>query len=1183
MSGLEVLAALSLACNVMQTISFCADVVRLSKNVYQTGKPDPTLVGNSESLASLADSLGHQVAGQAQPLTRADHNLLESAQKTAEAAKELREEVDRLAVPAGAAGLRAKLSAATGVWKTLWKKSRFERLEKTIADLQRGMETGILVGLRSKLDAVDLRQIQQQDDFDAAFRRFLQELATGCTEISRLVQHESTALQAVVRSEASWVEQSVGARLTREFATREVLIERLVASSARETQTALENEMRRRDEEATSRKTKERFLGSLQFPEVNARKNQVDDSAPRTFNWVLRIGEPPRGHETGEAEAKGKGEEILPPWDDFVDFLESEATLYWVSGKPGSGKSTLMKFIEGRQETRDALNRWRPDTAILSHYFWLPGGEMQKNMKGMLCSLLHQAYTTSDVPALTQELRRKNSPMDWSVSELRRLAIGHFQAASRPYCVFIDGLDEVRPESSLRELLDLVQELQALPQMKLCVASRPEPPVQRRLGSFPGLQIHRLTAGDLREYAQSSIPLTADIQPLFTSHSRVGYSVAPELRYKRFVEDVVEKAQGVFLWLALAIKQLRSGIERRDSLAQLNQRLEEMPGDLAGLYHDMWLRHDMDHVIYRPIISRLLRLQLTIRTPRRVEWSVGPLKHDLPSVFELAIASAEVYFLRGFLETGLLSAQQLEERCKTTRDDINSRCAGLLEISEREGHRVWEGVGRRCQEPRGGPYSPLLPYTDLTVDFIHRTAYDFLTNTLDGQAILLEEPHGPSPQERLIEAGLTRCVIWLFLAPTFTNPHTGVPYPYDRDEGLSISGNSLDGFLYWLGRCLRRGEVDLEGGGQLLRQFEAVYEAGHLFSGRHLLDVIDGDVNSYPCLRRAPFLWTALHSPVHRLVGPHEENKNNLFALLHQRVVQSLASRTDWNPGYLAAILHAACDIEEGWGVDPDRSRLARSVLQAHLKATHHEHHPGFPTHANGPTVLDCLERLVGSLFRYYDILYNDVQPLSQGSPQSFAMLEDYEEQAAALLRELVQACQNLDSRVIVFIYVQVDVSGKVSSDYPNWKCRITYSEDTGGWFWDPSKNWTLTRFAAEINLSVLVDVVRSADPEVKIRAPGWGRDTIDLAGCRIVAMTPVWDYRRHELDPFFIVSEEDSKTLNTALAEHRCLEMTAAIQKVASHSEQFVGRLTDYLAQKGYPTRFSVDITKDWTIPMYL
>ena len=35
----------------------------------------------------------------------------------------------------------------------------------------------------------------------------------------------------------------------------------------------------------------------------------------------------------------------------FVDWLKQEDGLYWVSGKPGSGKSTLMKFLSAHDTT----------------------------------------------------------------------------------------------------------------------------------------------------------------------------------------------------------------------------------------------------------------------------------------------------------------------------------------------------------------------------------------------------------------------------------------------------------------------------------------------------------------------------------------------------------------------------------------------------------------------------------------------------------------------------------------------------------------------------------------------------------------------------------------------------------------------------------------------------------------
>lgn len=44
-------------------------------------------------------------------------------------------------------------------------------------------------------------------------------------------------------------------------------------------------------------------------------------------------------------------------WDNFQEWLLSESNTYWISGKPGSGKSTLVKFLVTSNHTQTTLNR----------------------------------------------------------------------------------------------------------------------------------------------------------------------------------------------------------------------------------------------------------------------------------------------------------------------------------------------------------------------------------------------------------------------------------------------------------------------------------------------------------------------------------------------------------------------------------------------------------------------------------------------------------------------------------------------------------------------------------------------------------------------------------------------------------------------------------------------------------
>lgn len=78
-------------------------------------------------------------------------------------------------------------------------------------------------------------------------------------------------------------------------------------------------------------------------------------------------------------------------WDSFTNWLNSSNSLDWIKGKPGAGKSTLMKFLYQDPRTKEYLLEHAPaGLIILSHFFYLGGHKMQKSIKGLYCSLICQ-------------------------------------------------------------------------------------------------------------------------------------------------------------------------------------------------------------------------------------------------------------------------------------------------------------------------------------------------------------------------------------------------------------------------------------------------------------------------------------------------------------------------------------------------------------------------------------------------------------------------------------------------------------------------------------------------------------------------------------------------------------------------------------------------------------------------
>ena len=77
----------------------------------------------------------------------------------------------------------------------------------------------------------------------------------------------------------------------------------------------------------------EKILSSLKFDKWKRRFNIVSKAHAQTFDWMLK--------DTTGGEA--------PP-TRFKLWLQSQNGIYWVAGKAGSGKSTLMKFLANHEQ-----------------------------------------------------------------------------------------------------------------------------------------------------------------------------------------------------------------------------------------------------------------------------------------------------------------------------------------------------------------------------------------------------------------------------------------------------------------------------------------------------------------------------------------------------------------------------------------------------------------------------------------------------------------------------------------------------------------------------------------------------------------------------------------------------------------------------------------------------------------
>ncbi|OTA91507.1 hypothetical protein M434DRAFT_13110 [Hypoxylon sp. CO27-5] len=727
MSGFE---ALSVACNIMQVISFAHETIGFCKAIYQGRSPDDHIERNAASLSELSAQLQKHYES-TKPQTSQQKQLADVAKQCNIAARALEEEVKFLVSNNAKGHLAQTIRIAV---KTNWRRGRLERLEKSLRNYQHTMESYLLARVCKTTDAIELQQHQGFEKLGEDVRLFVSRYAAGHTTLVDLVKAELISVKENTTKETLRSEECIKNHVSSNVVTAEKSITTHVTNETNKVVEKITQVTADSNTRVWTGKQRDRVLRSLRFPAMNERKNNLADSHQSTFKWVFDTDDVSEegslsdsgsdtsstswvtvSDDTSDYMSDDDSDAKYVQWDNFSDWLKSDSDIYWISGKPGSGKSTLMKYIMEHPLTKSALEIWGTTPMILSHFLWKPGSNMQNNIKGLLCSILHQALSFDinilDSILVTSDLiLSKESDTDWSVKELRDISFTVLGSYPSSLCIFIDGLDEVCEEDGQLALLQLVDDLKSLPNAKVCVASRPEPLLESALCKHQQLRLQDLTRNDMWEYVHSQV------KP-YVIKGRIPWD-----NEQRILETLVDKAEGVFLWVRLAVRSLIRGLEKGDTMEEVHQRLDEMPNELSKLYSDMWARMNADTKLYKETAASYFNLVIASRdfssrsgesNPLRLFWFMATMERNVQDTF--------------IDKKTTMDAASLQLLCNKTWNAIEVRSAGLLEIG-----RAYEGEFLVARDPA---HCDLLPYLKTKIQFIHRTAYDFLTDTEEGHRI----------------------------------------------------------------------------------------------------------------------------------------------------------------------------------------------------------------------------------------------------------------------------------------------------------------------------------------------------------------------------------------------------------------------------------------------------------------
>ncbi|GKZ71810.1 hypothetical protein AnigIFM50267_007853 [Aspergillus niger] len=222
--------------------------------------------------------------------------------------------------------------------------------------------------------------------------------------------------------------------------------------------------------------------------------------------------------------------------------LKSHGGFFWIKGKPGAGKSTLMKYLLPKAK------RSKTDTVITSFFFHAQGVDLERSTVGMYRSLLHQLLSSTAISSsakqpyfnLAAKMLSQDDGITWTIRDLKHQLLSIIRSLTNRYVfVFIDALDEC-DQGEMGDMIPFLEHQGHSSNacgvhLRIYLASRhyPQPNIKRGIELV--LEYQQEHQGDMRKYVETKL--------------RGGKSkMIQEIR-----EEICARAAGVFLWVTLPL------------------------------------------------------------------------------------------------------------------------------------------------------------------------------------------------------------------------------------------------------------------------------------------------------------------------------------------------------------------------------------------------------------------------------------------------------------------------------------------------------------------------------------------------------------------------------------------------------------------------------------------------------
>lgn len=452
------------------------------------------------------------------------------------------------------------------------------------------------------------------------------------------------------------------------------------------------------------------LMEAIKFSSMTDREESVTVAHSKTFDWIFTSDKPNPLYQGLQSK------DSLSGW---LQNREQPEGIYWISGKAGSGKSTLMRYVMHHAKTTSLLRSWARNERLITagFYFWISGTLEQRSQTGLIRHLLAQLLDQQRhlipmvFPVRWKHLlslstrERVRASISWDLLELTAALKTFLHHAGRggKVCLFIDGLDEFAGDH--QQIVDFFKDCVAsFPHVKICLSSRPLSTFCAAFEMNPGLELHELTRRDMLHFAQDHLHEDSLISQVLSQDEEAA---------SKLIKSIVTGADGVFLWVMLVVQSLLRRRNYQDA-RQMVDYLAQHPTDLDDLFtYFLFGSASKNQTL---IASRLFQL-----IQARQEACYATRQEDVASMnlWEFALADQFEEIVDHIpQDVQQASEQKVIRICEVTKTRLSRECAGLIVAHT-------SGLSTSILQRNTPSLAQQLGYSK--VSYVHRTVKDFLS------------------------------------------------------------------------------------------------------------------------------------------------------------------------------------------------------------------------------------------------------------------------------------------------------------------------------------------------------------------------------------------------------------------------------------------------------------------------